>query len=122
VNIVPLATPETAADPFDDFWTLYPRRIAKKDAREMWRRIPAAKHLTILTALVEWRKVWAGKELEFLPHPATWLNGERWEDEIPVSPTVSAAAHLPAKLPAQGERTEMPPQVRAALAKLRGAA
>ena len=25
-------------------------------------------------------------ELEFIPHPATWLNQERWEDELVIEP------------------------------------
>jgi hypothetical protein len=31
---------------------------------------------------------WKAKEteLEFIPHPSTWLNGERWEDEIVIEP------------------------------------
>jgi hypothetical protein len=24
----------------------------------------------------------AGKEKQFVPHPATWLNGRRWEDDV----------------------------------------
>jgi hypothetical protein len=31
---------------------------------------------------------WKAKEieLEFIPHPATWLNQERWEDELIIEP------------------------------------
>jgi len=36
---------------------------------------------------------------QFIPHPATWLNGRRWEDQPPEAPTVSgnkpAADHKP---------------------------
>lgn len=116
------AMPEPAQDMFSIFWELYPRRIAKKDARRMWDRIKPEAHPTILSALVEWRKIWAAKELEFVPYPATWLFGERWEDELPVACGSTHAAHVSAKLPLDVERTPMPESVRAALAKLRGKA
>jgi hypothetical protein len=28
------------------------------------------------------------KEIQFVPHPATWLNAQRWEDEI-TAPTTN---------------------------------
>lgn len=76
--------PAPATVEFEDFWLMYPRRVAKKDARNAWNKIPPKFHTQILTALFEWRRIWADRnELEFVPYPATWLNGERWEDEFP---------------------------------------
>jgi hypothetical protein len=71
-----------------------------------------------LVALVKWRKVWAKKELEFVPHASTWLNGARWEDELPVDAVSTYAAHAPAKI-VDGVRGEMPEEVRLLLAKLK---
>lgn len=105
---------------FDDFWLLYPRHVAKKDARKAWARISPTLYADILTALAAWRRVWAGKDQEFLPYPATWLNGERWEDELPRGVTVSAACHKPAQV-SKTERAAMPNEVRALLAKMRAA-
>lgn len=69
---------------FSDFWEMYPRRVAKKDARKAWEKIPPRLHAEILTALFEWRRIWLDRnEIEFIPHPSTWLNGERWEDDFP---------------------------------------
>lgn len=29
---------------------------------------------------------WKGKDKDYIPHPATWLNDRRWEDEIKDKP------------------------------------
>jgi hypothetical protein len=71
-------------DVFDKFWSKYPRKVAKTAARKAWEKIAVDDALlaTILAALdaqiasEQWR---AG----FIPHAATWLNGRRWEDELP---------------------------------------
>lgn len=104
---------------FDDFWTLFPRRVAKKDAFMAWSRLKPEQQMQAVVACAAWRKVWAKTELQYVPHGATWLNGWRFEDELPPDYTQSTAAHAPAALPAQGERTVMPDHVRALLAKLR---
>jgi hypothetical protein len=94
-DIVRLITPsaeipgDSAREPdrtlpcFDDFWVLYPRHVAKLAARKAWARVNPSAHVAILEALVSWRPVWRDKDPEYLPHAATWLNGERWEDELP---------------------------------------
>lgn len=105
-------------EPFADFWLLYPRRVAKKDAQKAWNRIPDALHIRIFTALVAWRIVWRDKDAEYLPYPASWLNGERWEDELPPEYRRSHLSHVQVTS-TPSERTQMPEHVREALAKLR---
>ena len=80
-------------DRFDDFWRIYPRRTAKGDARKAWAKA-VRKHPpdAILRAAERFAKASAGTEARFIPHPATWLNGERWGDEA-----VGGAAAAPAK-------------------------
>lgn len=71
---------------FDEFWETYPRRVAKSTAYKVWARIAPdeAKKIQILSALraqcatADWRRE-AGK---YIPYPATWLNQQRWEDEL----------------------------------------
>ena len=71
-------------DDFDEFWKLYPRKVAKGDARKAWKQVSAIrpplerllKAVVVARATDEWRKD-AGK---FVPYPATWLRGERWDD------------------------------------------
>ncbi|RNF93802.1 hypothetical protein EFK07_03350 [Pseudomonas putida] len=40
-------------------------------------------------ALAAWSKShdWTKDSGQFIPHAATWLNGKRWEDELPVAGT-----------------------------------
>lgn len=76
---------------FDRFWYAYPRRTAKKEARKAWAQIQpdAAMVEKILTAL-EWQSrqpQWTKDGGSFIPHPASWLRAERWDDE-PFHPVV----------------------------------
>jgi hypothetical protein len=113
---------------FDDFWLLYPKRMARLEAVKAWSRMTSVQHVAAITGLVGWRKVWMDRgELQFVPNAATWLRGERWEDELPMPQGMQAGdlsplhlSHVAANLPDRGERVSMPEHVRALLAKLRG--
>lgn len=69
--------------PFDDFWQAYPRRVAKADARKAWDKLKPSPELEAqILAALEWqRQVW--DDPKYTPYPATYLRGERWEDEVP---------------------------------------
>lgn len=78
---------------FERFWAMYPRKTAKADARKAfgraWKKLPPFEEETILLgALVNVKATWT--DAQFIPHAATWLNGERWTDEpaevSPISP------------------------------------
>lgn len=70
---------------FDSFWAAYPRKVSKAKALEWWRRNRPDQPLTdtIVSAVVTQRHSpqWTRDEGQYIPHPATWLNGRRWEDE-----------------------------------------
>jgi hypothetical protein len=107
---------------FADFWLMYPRRVARKDAERAWNRLSESDRIEALTALVGWRRVWADKDLQFIPHASTWLNGERWTDELPVVSAVSHQSHaaiVGSAGTAPGARPAIPEHVKAVLAKLR---
>ena|SRR5208282_2370466 len=74
-----------SVDLWDAFWTLYPRHEAKKDALKAWRRMSESDRHAAVIAIADWRQVWKaqGRDTHLIPLPATWLNGERWEDEVP---------------------------------------
>jgi len=113
---------QNGAATFADFWLLYPRRVARKDAERAWARISERDRVEALTALVGWRRVWADKDPQFIPHASTWLNGERWTDELPVASAVSHQSHAAIAGSAgiaSGERPAIPEHVKAVLAKLR---
>ena len=66
---------------FERFWQVYPKRVKKKTALEIWKR--KKPDPDTLIADVENRLAndsrWVGG---FVPDPTTYLNGERWNDEL----------------------------------------
>ena len=70
---------------FEEFWKAYPKKTAKKNAFNAWVKIKPDGELlkTILSALEQQKKSdqWQRERGQFIPYPATWLNGRRWEDE-----------------------------------------
>lgn len=69
-------------DGFDQFWAVYPRKVSKGQARRAWNA--AAKKAApaeIVNAVESFGSRVANSDPKFIPHPATWLNGERWSDE-----------------------------------------
>lgn len=73
---------------FDDFWKRYPKKVAKKAAIMAWKKLKAEDRLRIIPALETQSKSsqWLRDGGQYVPNPATWLNGRRWEDEIDTSP------------------------------------
>jgi len=65
-------------DPFDVFWSKFPRHEGKKAARRVFSKLkPEDK----LLAIKDCESRYIGIEKQYIPHPATYLNGERWEDD-----------------------------------------
>ena len=74
-------------DTFAAFWKAYPRKVAKEDALRAWKKLsPTTKLADEIIAAVRrqsgWEQ-WTKDAGTYIPHPATWLNGRRWEDEPP---------------------------------------
>lgn len=71
---------------FADFWAAYPRRVAKRAALKSWERELRAGTAAddIMGGLRRLLPSLMAREPQFIPHPATWLNQGRWEDETPV--------------------------------------
>ncbi len=69
---------------FEIFWQEYPKKISKKKASEKFLKLKCDLLPTILEALKKQKasSAWQENGGQFVPHPATWLNGERWEDDI----------------------------------------
>jgi len=69
---------------FDLFWEAYPKKLNKADAVKAWKSVKADLQ-TILDAL-QWQKDlpdWKKESGQFVPYPASYLRGRRWEDEKP---------------------------------------
>lgn len=71
---------------FASFWQQYPNKKAKAGAQKAWEKIrPEGEVLTALMAALERQKAseeWRKEGGRYIPYPASWLNGRRWEDEI----------------------------------------
>jgi hypothetical protein len=71
---------------FDVFWKSYPRRVGKLKAKKAFNKIKPDRALfkKMLESIEKSKgnEQWDSKK--YIPHAATWLNGERWEDEIEV--------------------------------------
>ncbi len=70
---------------FSDFWILYPRHIAKKEAEKAWNKLTPDQQECAFRAIPLHKKCWCSecREAHTIPHAATWLRGERFEDELP---------------------------------------
>lgn len=99
---------------FDEFWSIYPRKTGKGAARKAWDRATKKAEPGVILAAA---RVFAEDpnlprdEPQFIPHPSTWLNQERWEDgPLPPregrrqTPTQRTIANLSRLLPEGGSR------------------
>jgi len=92
---IPPAKTPGVEERFERFWQTYPRKVGKDAAKRAFeKRKPDERLLAAMLAAValqsqtdEWRKEGG----QFIPHPATWLNQGRWQDEV-AGPEVTNAA------------------------------
>lgn len=70
---------------FDTFWSAYPRKVSKRKAGASFLKIKPDEELLakMLGALEVQKNAWS--DPQYIPHPATWLNQRRWEDEAPTA-------------------------------------
>ena len=70
---------------FDEFWTAYPKKQNKPDAKKAWQQtIEARPSLSVLIQAIlnqSKSKTWMEG---FVPLPGSWLRGHRWADEMEV--------------------------------------
>lgn len=81
------------SDTFEDFWRLYPRRVGKGAAKRAWEKLAPPLQRRVVVILgeriqsdPEWMHAMRRRDLRYIPHPSTWINQERWEDEYPTVP------------------------------------
>ena len=73
---------------FETFWKAYPRKVGKAAAFAKWklRKPPLTE---VLKALEVQKRCEQWQNITLVPHPETWLNQKRWEDD--------ASAYAPGK-------------------------
>ena len=71
-------------DGFATFWNAYPKKVGKGAAEKAWKKLKPDLP-TVLKAIERTRATeqWRKDNGQFIPHPVTWLNQRRWEDDEP---------------------------------------
>lgn len=73
-------------DDFLCFYSAYPKHIGKEAAWKAWQKRNGDRpDLNTLLKKIESQKNtenWKKENGSFIPHPATWINNARWEDEV----------------------------------------
>lgn len=99
---------------FDQFWSIYPRKMAHKDALKAWGQITPEQQAQALKAIPFHVEYWAACETarEYIPYPATWLRGHRFKDELemPKPKADSGWAKSEAGIIAEGKRRGLEPK------------
>lgn len=84
-------TEMSVPDLFDTFWKAYPRKIGKGNCQKWFKsHKPDADLVNQMVKAVEQQKAskqWQKDGGKYIPYPQTWLNGGRWEDELPPGET-----------------------------------
>ncbi len=86
VNASEASTKAKAESPipsgWDEFWGLYPKKVAKDQALKAWKKLHPSQDLrATIQADVAERKTSSKWQRGFAPNPATYLNGARWNDD-----------------------------------------
>ena len=87
---------------FELFWKVYPRKIAKPNAIRSWKKLAPTEKITkdIISGVEKWKLTpqWKKENGQFIPHPATFLNQRRWEDELNAKTTSTKYDNLSKKI------------------------
>lgn len=91
-NIPPIS-PSKGDERFGVFWKAYPRKVGKGAAEKAFKRLKVNDDLLseMLEAIESSKRSyqWTRDGGQYIPHPTTWLNQKRWEDEaepVPFEP------------------------------------
>ena len=83
---------------FNSFWSAYPKKVGKAYAEQCFKKLKPTAELTqkMLDAISEQKKSaeWTRDNGQYIPHPSTWLNQGRWDDE-PITSQDGAADVVP---------------------------
>ena len=63
---------------FDEFWSKYPKKVAKPKAEKAFKNLSVKDQKAALAGLSGYA---FSSDKQYIPNPTTWLNQRRWEDE-----------------------------------------
>lgn len=75
---------------FNKFYQAYPRKVGKGAAIRAWKKLNPDKDLVdkMLAAIEIHKQSEQWKDRQYIPHPSTWLNQHRWEDEVVIEESI----------------------------------
>ncbi|GAA2545926.1 hypothetical protein HD598_002135 [Neomicrococcus aestuarii] len=73
------SSPATPSMEFTEFWAAYPRKVGKQAAIKAYSK---AMKLADPQKILEGIQKIDVTDSQYIPHPATWLNAGRWDDEV----------------------------------------
>lgn len=70
---------------FDQFWSRYPRKIARKKVVVAWNKLSTDEQKKCLEVIDRHVALWKGesRDEKYVPYPASWLNAGSFDDELP---------------------------------------
>lgn len=90
-----LNKPRSEPDAFAAFWSLYPRKVARPKAAQSFGKLTEAEQRAAIAAVPKFAASWKWRmEPDYIPHPTTWLNQRRWEDEPPPEHPVATVQRI----------------------------
>ena len=98
---------------FDVFWKLYPNKTGKGAARKAFEKMKCKDKMDVIKKSIESQAKsdkWTKDGGQYIPNPATWLNQERWLDEV-----LQPATHKPYTDPKNAARDHAVSEIMARL-------
>ena len=91
---------------FESFWKAYPRKIGKEKCKNWFKSHKPKEELVkqMIEAVEQQKKSKQWSDPQYIPHPYTWLNQGRWEDEL--TPTKDSTFQSAPKNPIQWEEAK----------------
>ena len=83
-----------------DFWDRWPtgRKVDRKKCERFFNRLQKKdQEAATGSALDAWLEEFARRDRQFVPHPYTWLNNRRWEDDLPTRGKPKHSGHADAE-------------------------
>jgi hypothetical protein len=69
---------ESVSEQFEVFWTTFPRKTDKARAKRSFLRLTKTDQELAVSNIA---RLYSETPAQFVPHPSTYLNGKRWEDQ-----------------------------------------
>ena len=82
----PIILSESQFGYFNLFYDAYPKHESKEDAKKAWSEIEPEPDDIFLEKVIKtihsFLSKWAEDDYKFVPLPATWIRGKKWNDEV----------------------------------------